>query len=206
MCHETLSSLSTGEGRLTRCHGMREKYWQPRHELEVDGRFWDCKPALIQQSPAGARESASRRMGGPLKRSLVSSTASNAICVISRCQQKNQYSYKQRSRLRWQNKISLEKKKKEKPHTGLERWLGAKITGCSYRGPRFDSQYPFGISQVSVTTVLGHLTPSHTLEYRQNTNTFEIKLNKIFEKKRKKSHKWCRFWVTWQRLWSNLDK
>lgn len=38
---------------------------------------------------------------------------------------------------------------------------------------------------MSVTTVLGHLTPSHTLEYRQNTNALEIKLNKIFEKKKK---------------------
>ena len=36
-----------------------------------------------------------------------------------------------------------------------------KNTGCSSRGPRFNSQYPHGGSQLSVTSVPGDPTPTH---------------------------------------------
>jgi hypothetical protein len=35
------------------------------------------------------------------------------------------------------------------------------ITGCSSRGPRFNSQHPHGSSQLTVTPALEDLTPSH---------------------------------------------
>jgi hypothetical protein len=35
-----------------------------------------------------------------------------------------------------------------------------KSTGCSSRGPRFNSQHPYNGSQISVTPVPGNITPS----------------------------------------------
>jgi hypothetical protein len=37
----------------------------------------------------------------------------------------------------------------------------AKSSGCSSRGPRFNSQHPHGSSKLSATPIPGNLTPSH---------------------------------------------
>ena len=52
-----------------------------------------------------------------------------------------------------------------------------KNTGYSSRGPRFNSQYPHGSSQLSVTVVPGDVTPSLKHICRQSTNAHEIKIN-----------------------------
>ena len=59
---------------------------------------------------------------------------------------------------------------------------GVKSTGCSYRGPRFNSLHPHGGSQPSITPVPGDPMPSSNLQghqahmwqtytYRQNIHT-----------------------------------
>ena len=49
-----------------------------------------------------------------------------------------------------------------------------KSTGCSSRGPRFNSQHPCGSSQVPLSPPLGNLTLSHRHICRQNTNAHRI--------------------------------
>jgi hypothetical protein len=53
------------------------------------------------------------------------------------------------------------------------------LTGCSSRGPEFNSQHLHGSSQLSVTPVPGDRTASHRHTYSQNTNAYKIKINKI---------------------------
>ncbi|EDL22055.1 mCG1048556 [Mus musculus] len=43
---------------------------------------------------------------------------------------------------------------------GLERWIMVKSTGCSCKGPRFNSKHSHGSSQLSVTPVSWYLTSS----------------------------------------------
>ena len=73
----------------------------------------------------------------------------------------------------------------EKLAPGLKKKVGAgrigsvvMSTGCSSKGPRFNSQHPHGSSQLSVTPVPGDLTPSHRHTSGQNTNVHKIKINK----------------------------
>jgi hypothetical protein len=54
-----------------------------------------------------------------------------------------------------------------------------KSTGCSSRGPQFDSQHPYGSSQLPATPVPGDLMPSRRYTCRQNTDVHKIKINKI---------------------------
>jgi hypothetical protein len=56
----------------------------------------------------------------------------------------------------------------------MENGLGVENTGCSSRGPRFNSQYLHNSSQLSMAPAPGDLRPSHLPTYRQNTNTNEI--------------------------------
>jgi hypothetical protein len=49
-----------------------------------------------------------------------------------------------------------------------------KSTGCSSRGPHFNSQHPHDGSQLYVTPVPGDPIPSHRQTYRQNTNVHKI--------------------------------
>lgn len=53
-----------------------------------------------------------------------------------------------------------------------------KSTGCSSRVSGFNSQHPCGSSELSVTSVLGGLTPSHRHTCAQNTNKHKTKINK----------------------------
>jgi hypothetical protein len=55
--------------------------------------------------------------------------------------------------------------------------LSVKSTTCSSRGPGFNSQYPQGSSQLSITPVSGDLTPSHRHTCQQNINGY-LKLKK----------------------------
>ena len=57
---------------------------------------------------------------------------------------------------------------------GLRGGLADKNTGCSYRGPRFNFQHPPDSSQLSISPVPGHPTPSHRHTHRQNTNAHKI--------------------------------
>jgi hypothetical protein len=50
----------------------------------------------------------------------------------------------------------------------MAQWL--RILAALPKGPGFNSQYPHGSSQLSVTSFPGDLTPSHGYECRQNTN------------------------------------
>jgi hypothetical protein len=54
-------------------------------------------------------------------------------------------------------------------------------TDCSSRGPGFGFQHPRGGSQLSVGPVPGDLTPAHRHTFRQNTNAYKIKINKIIK-------------------------
>ena len=53
-----------------------------------------------------------------------------------------------------------------------------KSTGCSFRGPGFNSQHPHSSSQLPVILIPGDQTLSHRHTRRQNTNVHEIKINK----------------------------
>jgi hypothetical protein len=46
---------------------------------------------------------------------------------------------------------------------GLSNGLVVKRTGCSSRGPEFNSQHLHGSSQLSITIVPGDLVPPHRL-------------------------------------------
>lgn len=77
-----------------------------------------------------------------------------------------------------------------KQNRGWRDGSSIKSTGCSSRGPRFNSQHPDGISQLLVTVVLYSQHP-HT-DSRQNTNAHKNKSSKtnktpvtIINKKRK---------------------
>lgn len=50
-------------------------------------------------------------------------------------------------------------------------------TDCSVRGPRFESQYPHGSSQLPATLVPGDPTSSHTHACRQNTNVHKTTIS-----------------------------
>jgi hypothetical protein len=52
-----------------------------------------------------------------------------------------------------------------------------KNTGCSSKGPGFNSQHPRGSSHLPVTPVPGDLMPSHRQTRRQNTNAHKVKIN-----------------------------
>ena len=69
-----------------------------------------------------------------------------------------------------------------------------KSTGCSSRGPRFNSQHSHGSSQLFVTPVPGDLTSSHRHTCKPNTNAHKIKINLIKQKQTKclvRSQKWA---------------
>ena len=55
-----------------------------------------------------------------------------------------------------------------------------KNTDCSCRGLGFNSQYPHGTTQLSVTPVPGDPTLSHRHACRQNTNAYEIKISTFY--------------------------
>ena len=74
---------------------------------------------------------------------------------------------------------------------GWRNGSGFKSTGCSCRGPGFDSQHPHGSSQVCASPVPGDLMPSSGLHRpcrhrvyrhtcRQNTHTHKMKEIKSF--------------------------
>jgi hypothetical protein len=54
-----------------------------------------------------------------------------------------------------------------------------KSSGSSSRGPEFNSQHPYGNSQLSVTPVLG-VMPLHRHTYRQNTSAHKVNLYYYF--------------------------
>jgi hypothetical protein len=58
-----------------------------------------------------------------------------------------------------------------------------KSTSCSSRGPKFNSQNPYGSSQLFIIQVPRDPALSHRQTCRQNTNTQEITINTSFKKK-----------------------
>lgn len=65
----------------------------------------------------------------------------------------------------------------------LERCSMEKSTGCSCRGPRFDSQHPRGSSQPSVTPIsresdnLASAGTRHACGVQANTHTHKVRIN-----------------------------